>query len=215
MAVRKLFLKEDFLEKLSDAQYEALFLLIRVLSALRLGQKSLYQALESQKFRNFEIIELNSHLLATYTECAKAYSMTISGPIYAVLGRDPDEFTLRLRHIYSLRKAEAPVEYRVLSFIRDTTTFHFQTGYMAVNRGPDGKRIGFMGLADTEGHGSVFLTNTIPHILEEIQKISGRDLGESTIVHYFKELNESLVYPFIEKIDELIQELVGKQLVAY
>jgi len=215
MALRNIFLNADFIKGLTDSEYEALFLLVRILSELRLRQKSLYTALESGKFRNFEIIELNSSLLATYTEGAKAYVRIVSEPIFGLLGRDYDDFTRNLRNIYQRKKSDSPIEYQVLSFIRDTTTFHFHGGYLANNRSADGERIAFMGLADVDGDGSVYLTNTIPHILEEIQKISGKDLSESTIADYFRELNESLVYPFGDYINKLVHEVIDRNIVMY
>jgi hypothetical protein len=69
-----------------------------------------------------------------------------------------------------------------------------------------------MGFIESNRPNSLVLTNTLPHILEEIQKITGRNLAESTIVHYYKELNESLVYPFVDYIEKLAHSVIDGNL---
>jgi len=212
MNSKNAFLSKELMEKLTDREYEAIFLLVRILSSLQLERKLFLHALYSGKYRNFEIIEINSRLLATYTEAAKAYANTISEPLFSLRGLDFDDFTANIRDVYCRPKADTPIEYKVLSFIRDTTTFHFHGGYIARNKTSDEQRIAFMGFIEMERPGELVLTNTIPHILEEIQKITGRSLVESTIAHYYKELNDSLVYPFIEYIENLAHSLIDKNL---
>lgn len=200
------------MEKLSDREYEAIFLLVRILSSLQLERKLLLHALYSGKFRNFEIVEINSRMLATYTEAAKTYANIIAEPVFALQGLDFDDFTKNIRAVYKKHKTDSPVEYKVLSFIRDTTTFHFRGGYIASNRIGEKDRISFMGFIEGNRPSSLVLTNTIPHMLEEIQKITGRSLVESTIAHYYRELNESLVYPFIDYIETLTHSLIDENL---
>jgi hypothetical protein len=106
------------MEGLSDLEYEAIFLLIRILSSLQLERKLFMHALYSNEFRIFEIVEINSRMLATYTEAAKAYANIIAEPIFALRRLDFDDFTTKIREVYRNSKADSPVEYKVLSFIR-------------------------------------------------------------------------------------------------
>lgn len=210
MKQKGVFLKKEFVDRLSDSEYEAIYLLIRVLSSLRLSEKLLIHAIESQKFRNFEILELYSSLLSTYLEATKAYARDISEPIFRVLGMPLYEFTINIRTIFQQPKAQSRMEYQILSFLRDNTTFHFHSEYVGNRRTQENERIRFFGLIDPSKPRSMLLTNTIPHILEKLQDLTGKTFDDDSTALLFREMNENIVYPFIMYIEKLAHNLIDE-----
>ena len=210
---KNIFLSESFIKTLAKKDYEAVYLLIRILSSLRLSQKIFLNALNSKIFRNFEIIDINASLLATYSESAKAYANIISEPIYNILGIPFDEITVNIRGIYSTKKADAPIDYQIISFLRDNTAFHFFNEYIGNNSEIDGERISYIGFLDSDNDRSVILTNSIPHILEELQRIKGVKYEEKSIIYLFKDLNERIVFPFIDHIESLVHQVIDDKLI--
>lgn len=206
-----IFLSSDFVQSLPDTTYEAIYLLVRTLSSLRLSQKVFMNAILSGKYRNFEIIELNSNLISTYLEAAKAYSKKISNEIFKLRGIQPDNYTRDLIEIFSTQKNKTSLEYQVLLFLRDNVTFHFHGEY--INNVKDkNDRITFMGFIDPTNNEAI-LTNTVPHIIEMIQKITNKKYEEDSIISLFKELNTNIIYPFIEYIDKLTHDTIDDFLI--
>ncbi len=210
---KDIFISKSFINTLAIKDYEAVYLLVRILSSLRLSQKIFLNALRSKQFRNFEIIDINANMLATYSESAKAFANIISEPIYNILGIPFDETTLNIREIFNTKKAKAPLDYKIISFLRDSTTFHFFNEYIGRNSIIDGERITYIGFIDPENDKSVVLTNSIPHIIEELQKIKGEKYEEKSVIYLFKDLNERIVFPFIDHIEYLVHQIIDDKMV--
>jgi hypothetical protein len=213
MNSKNVFLNKYFIDSLQEKDYEALFLLLRINSSLRLSQKLLLNSIKNKQYKNFEIIEINSNLLSTYAEARKSYANNISDPIFALLGIPFDDFTSSIRAMFLDENSKTTTDNRLLAFLRNSTTFHFHSEYIRDNKIQNGERISYVGFIDPEKSDSIVLTNSIPHILEELQKIKGKTYKEESIISVFRDINERLVFPFINYIENLVHQVIDDKLI--
>jgi len=213
MPNKNVFLSTYFANSLTDRTYEAIFLLVRILSSLHLGKKILLNSISSRNFRNFEIIELNSNLISTYVEACKAFDSKVADELFELLGKPLDEKAKNIRNIFKQKKSEAPIDYQIFSFLRDDVTFHFHSEYISRIRINENERIHYMGFVDPNDSEKVILTNTVPHILEVIQKLTGSEYDETSVLTFFRDTNQNVIFPFIEYLQNLSLEVFNGVLV--
>jgi hypothetical protein len=203
-----IFLSSDFVSSLSESTYKSIYLLIRLLSSLRLSQKVLIEAINSKSYRTHEIIELNSNLISTYLEAAKAYTRTISKDIFNLRVEPFDDYTKELIKLFNTSKNEIPPTFKALLFLRDSTTFHFHGEYIINAERNQSNRITYMGFMHPLNPNEAIFTNSIPHILEEIQRLTGKKYEEESITSFFKEVNTTIIFPFIDYIEKAVHDTV-------
>ena len=203
-----IFLSPSFVSSLSESTYKSIYLLIRLLSTLRLNQKILIEAINSKKYRNHEIFEINSNLISTYLEAAKSYSRTISKEIFNLRGEPFDDYTKELIRLFNTPKKEMEPIFKALLFLRDSTTFHFHDEYIIDSQRDEHSRIAYMGFMNPLNLTEAIFTNSIPHILEEIQRITGKTYKEESIMSFFKEVNTEIIFPFIDYLEKTAHETI-------
>ena len=197
--MRRLLLKNSFVEAIGPELNSILIATIRIYSVLSMKTVNVVESFE-RKISTPDFVNLYCDLFATFHEGSKKYFQKYIAEISGLKKKPLDIYENRMIEIYRKGNEDNNSTYKALYHIRNSFSFHFS---------PTGNPPGlaeYIGYVDESG--KVTFVSSIPALFKCVETVLGKKMGQKEIQTFFRETLHEEVRPFIEYLQATIHQIV-------